>query len=233
MSNELEKWFKDIPPVTRFIFTGSMIITLVANFGLISPMTLILDFSAIFQRFEVWRLVTPFLFHGKLGFPFLVNMMFLYRYGALLETEIFRSDTADYLFFVLFGSCILFVVSLFLNMYILGMSLILMIIYYWSKKQPNIPMTFMFGLRFESAYFPWVLIGFRLLMGGLPIAELIGVAVGHIYHFFKDIYPENPQDRYLKTPQFLKNLIGQQPTARPGEGPRQPGYNWGAGYRLN
>ena len=54
---------------------------------------------------------------------------------------------------------------------ILGMSLIMMLIYIWSRKNPNLTMSFMFGIRFQSFYFPWVLVVFSILMGGLPIAE--------------------------------------------------------------
>ncbi len=86
----------------------------------------------------------------------------------------------------------------------LGQALILMIIYYWSRKSPNVPMSFLFGIRFQSFYFPWVLVAFDVLMGaGFPIMEILGIVVGHVYHFLVDIYPAAGGPRYLNTPQFL------------------------------
>jgi hypothetical protein len=95
------------------------------------------------------------------------------------------------------------VVAYFMDFRILGPSLVMMIIYLWSRKNPNVTMSFMFGLRFLSFYFPWVLIGFNVLMGGLPLLEIFGVIVGHIYYFLDEIYPNTGGPRILKTPQFL------------------------------
>lgn len=49
----------------------------------------------------------------------------------------------------------------------LGPALIRVIIYLWSRKNPEVPMTFMFGLRFKGAQLPWVMAGFNLLTGNL------------------------------------------------------------------
>jgi hypothetical protein len=93
------------------------------------------------------------------------------RYGQALEQTTFFGRTADFVFMILFGAALLLPISFFLNLPVLGMSLIMMIIYVWSRKNPNVTMSFMFGLRFQSFYFPWVLVGFNVLMGGMPIAE--------------------------------------------------------------
>lgn len=44
---------------------------------------------------------------------------------------------------------------------ILGMGLIVSLIYYWSRKNPDVEMSLMFGIRFKSIYFPWVLCAMR------------------------------------------------------------------------
>eukprot|EP01130_Rhizamoeba_saxonica_P019252 TRINITY_DN9900_c0_g1_i1.p1 TRINITY_DN9900_c0_g1~~TRINITY_DN9900_c0_g1_i1.p1 ORF type:complete len:233 (-),score=23.82 TRINITY_DN9900_c0_g1_i1:59-757(-) len=227
--NDVQSWWYNLPLVTRVLFTGSVVLTLGANFGVIPPAYLVLHFPSVYSKLEIWRLVTSFMFHGKLGFPFLINMMFLVKYGQSLEREQFR-ETADYVFMVLFCSSIILVAAYFLNLMIVGMSLIMSIIYYWARKNPDFTMTFFFGLKFKSAYFPWVLIGFRILMGGMPIAEIVGAFVGHLYFFLIDHYPAQTGRRYLNTPQFLKKLFPpEQPINRPGQGPGQVGYNWGRG----
>lgn len=40
---------------------------------------------------KIWRFATPFFFFGKLGFPFLMNVYFLYSYSLQLETGVISS----------------------------------------------------------------------------------------------------------------------------------------------
>jgi len=90
-----------------------------------------------------------------------------------------------------------------------------------------------FMINFPSMYFPWVLIGFRLLTGGSPIPELMGVLVGHLFYFCKEIYPLQARRQIISTPQFLKDLF--PPQGRQGANPQVPmagGINWGQGRRL-
>jgi len=235
MAGDLENWWNGLPFITKWLFTFSFILTIGAHFGLIKYQFLLLDFDALYRKFEIWRLVTPFIFHGRLGFPFLINMMFLVRYGSSVERDTFLNEPADYLWMLIIGALLLYIPGYFVPLPVLGMGLIMMIIYYWSRKNPQIPMTFMFGARFQAFYFPWVLIGFRIMLGGSPISEICGVIVGHIYYFLSDILPgSNPNRRFISTPQFLKEWL-PGPNARiqrPGEGARQPGFNWGRGHTL-
>ena len=53
-------------------------------------------------------------------------------------------------------------------------------------------------------YFPWVLVGFTILTGGSPIAELVGIAAGHAYYFLEYVYPEAGGRQFLATPQIFR-----------------------------
>lgn len=46
-------WYKQIPTVTKYWFTGSIVVPLVAKFGIINPRNLIILFDLIFQKFQV------------------------------------------------------------------------------------------------------------------------------------------------------------------------------------
>lgn len=59
--------------------------------------------------FQVWRLITTFLFFGNIGFNFLFNMIFTYRYCRMLEEGSFRSRTADFVMMFLFGATLMIV----------------------------------------------------------------------------------------------------------------------------
>ncbi len=45
------------------------------------------------------------------------------------------------------------------------MSMIMMIIAYWARKNPDGIVRFMFGLQFKAAYLPWVMLAFEILLG--------------------------------------------------------------------
>jgi hypothetical protein len=47
-----------------------------------------------------------------------------------------------------------------------------------------------------------VLCAFKVLQGGLPIEELFGIVVGHIYFFVADLYPLQSGNRLIRTPQL-------------------------------
>lgn len=58
---------------------------------------------------QVWRLVTNYMFFGTVGFNFLFNMIFTYRYCRMLEEVSFRGRTADFVFMFLFGGALMIV----------------------------------------------------------------------------------------------------------------------------
>jgi len=231
MANGIEEWWNSLPIVTKYLFALSFGLTLAGNFHLINPVYIILDYSKVFNGFEIWRLVTCFFFHGKLGFGFLIHMLFLVRYGQSLEQTTFAGRTADFIFCILVGAILFLVIAFFLKLAILGKCLIMMLIYIWSRKNPDLNMTFMFGVRFQSFYFPWVLVAFDVLMGGFPLPEVIGILVGHIYYFLEDIYPVTGGTRILKTPQFLYNWFPPANGPQAGQ-PRAQRYGWGRGQPL-
>lgn len=61
-----------------------------------NPYLLVFDPMMIYYKFQIWRLITCVFFFGKLGFPFLINLYFLYSYSVRLETELFERRPADY-----------------------------------------------------------------------------------------------------------------------------------------
>jgi|LauGreDrversion4_2_1035121.scaffolds.fasta_scaffold922587_1 hypothetical protein len=62
---------------------------------------------------------------------------------------------------------------------------------------------------------------FSMITGGDIVSDLVGIAAGHIYFFFKDLAPLNFGWDILKTPQFLINYFDRgnvrnpQPSAQP------------------
>merc|ERR1711871_107955 len=254
-NDQIAAWWADIPTVARWHFASAAVVTLACNFGMVSPLSVALFWENL-TSFKPWVLVTNFMHMGKLGFPFLMHMMFLYQYSKKMEE---LQGTIEYLFMLTF--CMLVLVVIGLTLFpspFMGMSLVMSLIYAWSRTEPTTVVTFMFGLQFQAQYLPWVLTGFALLMGGSPMPDLLGIAAGHVYHFLKNVVPANYGGTSgLKTPAFYHRLVPpsaqgfrqaqghiqaqNQPWGRgapvgggapPAQAARGGGYQWGAGNRL-
>lgn len=241
MSESISEWWNGVPLVTRYLFASAGGLTMAANLGFVPVMKLLWFPPFVYKSFEIWRIVTPFLFMGTLGFGMLINLVFLLRYSQQLEQGRFGGRIADYVFMLGFGAILLLVAATLLQAPLISDGLILFLIYVWARTNPNVDMSFMFGIRFKSAYFPWVLILFKFLMGGNPKMEIAGAVIGHVYVYLKDIYPQVPGGkRFLETPQFLLNLIPPGAGINQAGGAQQPHLNvqmpqrhpWGAGNRL-
>uniref|UniRef100_A0AAR2JWE5 Derlin n=1 Tax=Pygocentrus nattereri TaxID=42514 RepID=A0AAR2JWE5_PYGNA len=185
---------------------------------------------------QVWRLVTNFLFFGPVGFNFLFNMIFLYRYCRMLEEGSFRGRTADFVFMFLFGGLLMTIFGMFVSLVFLGQAFTIMLVYVWSRRNPNVRMNFFGLLNFQAPFLPWVLMGFSLLLGNSIIVDLLGIAVGHVYFFLEDVFPNQPGGgRWLRTPSFLKMLFDtpeEDPNYNPLPEERPGGFAWGEGQRL-
>jgi len=232
-------WWRGVPIVTKYLLVASFGLTLSAHFGIVSPMTLIFLLPNIYQHFEIWRLVTPFFYLGRLSFNFLIDLLFLYRYSESLETTVFAGRIADYVYMLVVCGIALLLVGAVFGYYVFAQALIMVITYVWSRKNADTVVSFMFGLRFKAAYLPWVLIIFTTLMGGNPIMQIIGVLVGHVYFYLTDIYPLTGGRRLLATPQFFLNWFpreyggGVPPAGHVQQGQQHPqGHQWGAGRPL-
>lgn len=123
----LQDWYLEIPPVTRFYLTCSVLVTVACSLEIISPFTLYFNVHLIFLKWQVslalgvrgrmtgvsiltlveasqvWRLFTNFFFFGAVSLDFLFHMFFLVRYCRQLEEGSFRGRTADFLVMMLFG----------------------------------------------------------------------------------------------------------------------------------
>lgn len=172
------------------------------------------------------------MFFGTIGFNFLFNVIFTYRYCRMLEEGSFRNRTADFFFMFVFGGFFLTVVALFYNLVFLGQAFTIMLVYVWSRRNPYVRMSFFGFFTFQAPYLPWVLLGFSLLLGNPIIVDLLGIVVGHVYYFLEDVFPNKPGGlKLLRTPQFLRYLFDPPPEDNyiPAPEERPGGFGWGDG----
>ncbi|XP_002167929.1 derlin-2 [Hydra vulgaris] len=222
--------YMQIPVVTRAYTTACVVTTVAVQLDFVNPFQLYFNPDLIFRNFQLWRLVTTFLFFGTFGFNFLFNMIFTYRYCRMLEEGSFRGRTADFLLMFLFGGFFMSCIALFVNLVFLGQAFTIMLVYIWSRRNPYVRMNFFGLMNFQAPYLPWVLLGFSLMLGNSIVVDLIGIAVGHVYYVLEDVFPTKPGGfRILQAPDFIKNLFDRREIEyepipeelRPG------GYNFG------
>jgi len=234
MAQPFEDLYRNLPPVTKTFMTACFVTTMAVHLELVNPLALYLNFNVVFHQFQVWRLITNFLFFDYFGLNFIFHMFFLGKHSVLLEENHFRDRTADFVFMWLFGAVILILIDLvfYLSPFLpevlfLAPSLAFMVVYVWSRRNKHVRMSFLGLFPFQAPYLSWVILGFGFLLGQNPIFDLLGIAVGHLYYFLEDVYPAITNRRLLKTPAILKWMFDSPEPVQAG----RPGVG-GAGIRL-
>ncbi len=150
--------------------------------------------------------------------------------------------------FVILG---LDLIGLALGLPVLTNSFSMALVYIWSQINPDQIVTFMFGLQFKASLLPFVMLAFDLLSGGSLVMGVVGIVVGHAYHFLETVYPQQYGGRkLLVAPAFLDSLVGPSqdapkepqtraggytavpPSAGPSSSTGPAGVFKGKGYRL-
>eukprot|EP01071_Lankesteria_metandrocarpae_P002529 Lankesteria_metandrocarpae@DN238_c0_g1_i1.p1 len=200
------------PPVTKYYFISTTSLMVLCSLEIISPFSLYLNWNLIVREWQIWRIVTCFLFLGEFGLTFFWNMYMLVFYCGRLESDVFRGKSADFLWMLLTCSAMLLIISFVSGPgFFFSGPMLHVMTYVWGRRNPFTRMSvFFFTVR--APYIPWVLSALSFLVGWHMSDHLMGILVGHIYYFFEDIYPLMPTSkgfRLFKTPKFL-NWIMQE-----------------------
>lgn len=206
-----EEWYKSLPPVTRTYFTIAGIVCVVCSLGMFNAAWLQLSFPLVFSKFQIWRLLTNFVFFGAFGIPWIIQMYILNRYLGLLETTVFEQSPrgmADLLFLMLFNGTVLILVAYLmpgLQMKFLGNALVISLMYVWTRTDPFRTLT-IYGFEIKAWHFPFIMMAFTMLMGGGVAGHVVGILTGHLFFFLWRIVPNRYHKTVISTPEFMYNL---------------------------
>jgi hypothetical protein len=83
-----------------------------------------------------------------------------------------------------------------------------MIVYVWSRRNPQVTMNFMGFMNFRAPYLVYVLLGVTVLFNNINalVTDAVGLIIGHLYFYMEDVFPNPPGRRrphFFKTPRFL------------------------------
>lgn len=173
--------------------------------------------SALTDRLQYWRLATTFLYFGPFSLDLLFHVYFLQRYSRLLEEN--SRSPAHFAWLLLYATGSLIMLSPFVSMPFLGHPLSSTLVYIWSRRNPEVRLSFLGLLVFTAPYLPWVLMAFSLVMHGtVPRDEIMGVVIGHVWYFFNDVYPPmHNGSRPLDPPGWWTSMFEGRTAATPVE----------------
>lgn len=245
-SNDIGDWYRNIPQITKYWFTGSVIFPLIGRIGLVNPASMVLDYASLVHKFQIWRIVTSVLYFPifpQTGFMYLLNLYFLYSYSTRLETGVFDGRPADYLYLLLFNSACLVIIGLIAELKLLMNILILSVLYIWCQFNKEQIVQFWFGTQFKAVYLPWILVAFNIIIGNGGWHDLLGIFVGHLYFFLMFKYPQDFGGyQLLHTPGFLYSFFpnrrggvagfGVAPASRRRTDEDNQRHSWGRGQQL-
>jgi len=208
---DFQDFYDKMPKITRAYMIAVFATTLLVSLNILPYHYLMLTYEGMFVKYWIWTIITNTFIYGKFSFQFIFQMFFLYFGFSKLEKFYSPNRLPEFVYLLLVNYAFIIVLSiLFEQYYFMGAQLAFSVLYIWCKKEPMERVQFMFGLVFNSAYFPWVLIGWTVLTGGSIVPHLIGVASGHLYIFLKDVLPASPYKyNLLKTPRFIENLVNK------------------------
>lgn len=202
-------WYNALPPITRLYGTICVCTTIGAQFGLVDLRYIFLSWDLIVRKFQVWRLITPFFFIGKLGLPFMFRLYFLIVYGCQLEKGTYEHRTADYTWMYMCSCAFMLVFSLqpFIPLYFFGSPFVFSLLYLWSRFYPDQQVSIYGVVPLKAFWLPWAFMVITTLMGGNPMEELLGILTGHFYYFMTDLYPRAGGTDWLRTPKFVGEFL--------------------------
>eukprot|EP00866_Antonospora_locustae_P001892 jgi/Antlo1/1892/63 len=197
---------RSIPPITRLIAISIFVVCFLVYTEAISPYKLTFSKPYI-NRLELHRVFTSFLYFGPPNLDTILHIIFLIRYSKMLEESFM--NTCDYVYFLLIIKILVLVMALLWKITVLGPVFSSVITYVWTRKNPNIPIQLLGCFIFPAFYLPFVLPLFSLVNERKILKnEVLGIFVGHVYYFFKFVFPRFGCDP-LRTPVFFQKLFGE------------------------
>ncbi|KAJ3302430.1 Derlin 1 [Kappamyces sp. JEL0829] len=151
-----KQWVDSIPIVTRYLFFGTLFLSLAVRTGLVNFGQVILAPHFLLSKYELWRLVTPHFISG--GPDILWHLYLLYQNSKNLEEGHYSSRKGDYIFLIMLTMAIIDVAGLYLGYPIFTPAFGMAITYLYAHVNGDQIVSFMFGFQFKAVFLPWVML---------------------------------------------------------------------------
>jgi len=176
------------------------------HLGFVSEHQLFFSTYYVFRKHQYWRIVTAFMYFGKIGLIFAIRILELVRFASDLEAHTFGpTRRPQYAWFLLCSSLSLLFVGSLLSIRFMSYPLSWILTYIWSRKSRHMHVTFLGVLTITAPYYPFIELLFTLVQSNVEFKDImVGLLLGHLYYFLEELWPrEMPSFGYhwIGTPQ--------------------------------
>lgn len=205
-----KNFIRDIPPVTRVLFFGTLLCTSLQQFGLLPVGLFVLDWRSIVYKFAIW---TPFfsMFHaGAPGFHFLMSLYFLYTYSRQVESNSFFGRTAAYAWMLAICMMVIIPLAFVFGFYLAGPALLMAIMHMWGRNAGDTRVTLYGIVPIPAKYLSLAVLGLNTVLSGSPsMADVAGILAGQLYYFLDSVFPHLEQGCVvIAVPGWFERLVG-------------------------
>ena len=203
-------WLISIPPVTRFLFISSILLTASVYLFSLGSWAYVIEWSPIIYRFQFLRLIGTFLFAYEHGLGLLIHFYFLYQYSKQIEMSVFYGKLDEYSWMLLIVcSSMLFLSGITPDRFFLmqgvfqkfplyASALVLSIVHVWGMNNRDTTVSLYGMIQIPAKYLSLVMLGLEFAMnkGVVLVPSIQGILAGHFYYFMRHEYPlmENGSD---------------------------------------
>ena len=203
-------------PITLVYLFSTGIITILSNMSEDDNLLNLikLDYNKIFKQYELWRLITTFLYIGKPSPNLIFNYYLYYKRMKSTERKFIKNKKLSefimmLIYLMLFTHICSFIGYVFFNLKpnsFLSNKLMFAIILINSKRNPNKFFKF-YLLRIPNKFVPYFLYTIRTVKNKKYIKNLMSFIPGLAYFYLKDVIPSLDKNMdLLGTPKFLDNF---------------------------
>jgi Derlin-2/3 len=208
--NPFKEWLAELGFVTKLVLFSCVFAGAGCTFKWLDAMSLVLDWNLIVSKFQIWRLLTNFVFAGPFSFNFAVFVYVFYTNCKNYEINPFNTgaggSSADFLWMLFICMGALLLIAYLFGMPVMSDPLLCCVMYVWSRRDPNAQMN-MFGFKYKALYQPLVFMVFRMIIGQSISGPVIGAIVGHLYYFLVEVMPTSHGYSLIKTPKFCDSIV--------------------------
>ncbi|EMR10856.1 hypothetical protein PNEG_01002 [Pneumocystis murina B123] len=205
MDSDIGRFILSIPPVTLFLLSSTLFISIAPLLGIARASQLV-NIWPYTLKGQLWRLFTGFFYVGG-GLNLVISLFSLYRFSYGIETAYFIGNIPEYSFFLVFNAGIILFLSYFISSISYFTALNLSICYFWSQRNLN-TITNLWFFRIKGRYLPFSMLLLSFFMGGLfsVMQDACGLLSAHLYEFLTNILPSSGGPR-LTVPRWFINLF--------------------------
>lgn len=205
MAQSFDAWLNSLGFLTRYALGAVFVLTCLVSLHIVSPYHVVL-LSTTFTEFQLWRLFTAALFFGSFSLPWLFSVAMFVSYMNYNETYDFKEKTGDFLWMLLFLLLCNSLGGVLLGLFTTSFALLMSLCWVFCRRHPELKMN-LYGFEFASNTFPWILLLFHFILGQSVMEDILGIFVGHVFFFLRDVMPKTHGGDPLRTPAWFLRYV--------------------------